>query len=71
MSDCRDKADLSNEMAKRPNINPPRPGRKSYQECYKETIGISTADILEISGRREALHQESGVAYRVLADLGL
>jgi hypothetical protein len=71
LSDYRDRADLSDERAKRLNIDPPRPGRKTYQKCYKETIGMSTADILTMVRRRDALHQESGVANRVLADRGL
>jgi hypothetical protein len=71
MSYYRDKADRSDARAKRLNIDPPRPGRKTYRQRYSETSRMSTAAIKAMIRRRERLEKECGVAYRVLADRGL
>ena len=71
MSYYSDKAIRSNENARQNNIDPPRFGRKTYQERYNETNPMSTSDILATIREREAQGKECGVLYRVLADRGL
>lgn len=66
----RELADRSDERARRLNIDPPRPGRKTYAERYDETSRMSTSEIKALIARREAEGKECGVAYRVLADRG-
>ncbi|TVL97297.1 MAG: hypothetical protein CV087_22505 [Candidatus Brocadia sp. WS118] len=66
----RELADRSDEQARRLNIDPPRPGRKTYAERYNETRRMPTSEIKALIARREAEGKECGVAYRVLADRG-
>lgn len=70
MTDYRTLADLSDATAREYNIDPPRPGRKTYQERYLETDTMSTAAIKAMIAEREAGGKQCGVLYRVLADRG-
>jgi len=49
----RVKADASDAGARLLNIDPPRPGRKTYAQRYAETSRMSTSDILERIAERE------------------
>lgn len=71
MSYYSDKAKSSNENASQNNIDPPRFGRKTFQERYDETSRMSTPEILAMIARRESGGEQCGVAYQVLADRGL
>jgi hypothetical protein len=71
MSYYRQKADRSDERARRLKIDPPRAGRKTYGQRYAETSRMSTWAIKAMIRQRESMGQECGVAYRVLADRGL
>ncbi|MFZ1083361.1 MAG: hypothetical protein WAN35_00195 [Terracidiphilus sp.] len=61
-------ADLSDIRARALHIDPPRPGRKTYQERYRETNEMSLSDIDTLIAKREKNGQECGVLYRVKAD---
>lgn len=68
--DYRKLADESDARAKALNIDPPRPGRKTYAERYSETSSMSTADIKAKITERQAQGKECGVLIRVLANRG-
>ncbi len=61
-------AERSNARAKALNIDPPRPGRKTYQERYDETNRMSISEIEAKIARREKAGQQTGVLHQVLAD---
>lgn len=61
-------ADRSNERAAAYNIDPPRPGRKTYAERCAETSEMSTSEIRALIEEREAQGKECGVLYRVLSE---
>ncbi len=67
-SSWRERADRSDERAKRLGIDPPRPGRKTYAERYAETSTMSGSEIDAAIARREARGEECGVLYRVKAN---
>jgi hypothetical protein len=62
-------ADHSDNDAKRFNIDPPRPGRKSYSERYAETSSMSADSIRATIATREAQGKPCGVLYRRLSDI--
>lgn len=61
-------ADRSDENAAKHNIDPPRPGRKTYSQRYAETSTLTPDQIRAKIARREAEGKECGVLYRVLSD---
>jgi hypothetical protein len=61
-------ADSSDARAKALHIDPPRPGRKTYTERYRETSNMSMSEVDAKIAEREAKGQECGVLYRVKAD---
>jgi hypothetical protein len=61
-------ADQSDRKAKDRKIDPPRPGRKTYNQRYSETSSMSTSDIHAKIAERKAQGKECGVLYRTLAD---
>jgi len=63
-----DKADRSDENAKRNNIDPPSSERKTFEERYNETNAMSTDAIKWLIARREAEGKECGVLYRVMSE---
>lgn len=63
-------ADRSDTRAKALNIDPPRPGRKTYNERYTESSGSSSSDIRSQIASRKAQGKETGVLERILDDRG-
>ncbi len=63
-------ADRSDARAKALNIDPPRPGRKTYSERYSEAIAMSPGERRALIARREAEGKQCGVLYRAEADSG-
>lgn len=61
-------AERSNEGAAAHRIDPPRPGRKTYQQRYSETSALSTSEIRARIAEREAQGKECGVLYRTLSE---
>jgi len=66
----REKADASDARARAHNIDPPRPGRKTYAERYSESSGASSSSIRAQIAERQAQGKETGVLERILADRG-
>jgi hypothetical protein len=66
----REMADFYDARARAYGIDPPRPGRKTYEERYAETLALSPEERRELLAEREANDQEAGVLHRVMADLG-
>lgn len=63
-------ADRSDVRAKALNIDPPRPGRKTYNERYTESSGLSKSAIESKIAERKAQGKETGVLERILHDRG-
>lgn len=61
-------ANRSDARAKARNIDPPRPGRKTYSQRYNKTNAMSISDIRTQIAQREAQGKECGVLYRVLSE---
>lgn len=61
-------ADRSDKNAATHNIDPPRPGRKTYSQRYAETSALTPSQIRAKIAEREAVGKECGVLYRVLSD---
>lgn len=61
-------SERSNERAATHNIDPPRPGRKTYSQRYSETSAMSTGEIKSLIAEREAQGKECGVLYRILSE---
>lgn len=65
-------ANLSDAKCAAQNIDPPRPGRKTYTSRYDETSAMSTSDIKASIAQRitEGKGNMCGVLYRVLSERG-
>jgi len=64
----RDLADRSDTRARKYNIDPPRPGRKTYQQRINETRNMTTPQIDAKIAERERQDKECGVLYRVRSE---
>ena len=66
--DFRDSADRSDARCKRLGIDPPRPGRKTYDDRYAETNSQSVSELRALRARRVEQGKEVGVIDRVLSN---
>lgn len=64
----RGSADRSDARAKALNIDPPRIGRKTYDERRSETSSMSTSQLLALRSERFAQGKQVGVIDRVLSE---